>query len=98
MDTRNQEIDVVEVYHGSLNSAQVRIGEIFKPAIQQNADSIIVFHNHPSGDPSPSAEDISLTKEMINAGKLIDIEVKDHIIIGSPNNYKSLKEAGLISS
>ncbi len=98
MDSRNQEIGVVEVYHGSLNSAQVRIGEIFKPAIQQNADSIIVFHNHPSGDPSPSTEDISLTKAMIDAGKLIDIGVADHIIIGSPNNYKSLKLSGLISS
>jgi DNA repair protein RadC len=97
LDTKNQEIGVVEVYHGSLNSTQVRIGEIFKPAIQQNADSIIVFHNHPSGDPSPSPEDISITKAMIDAGKLIDISVVDHIIIGSPNNFKSLKEAGLIS-
>jgi DNA repair protein RadC len=98
MDTRNQEIDVVEVYHGSLNSTQVRIGEIFKPAIQQNADSIIVFHNHPSGDPSPSSEDISITKAMIDAGKLINICVLDHIIIGTPNKFKSLKESGLISS
>jgi len=98
MDTKNQEIDVVEVYHGSLNSTQVRIGEIFKPAIQQNADSIIVFHNHPSGDPSPSSEDISITKAMIDAGKLINICVLDHIIIGTPNKFKSLKESGLISS
>ncbi|MFC1936168.1 DNA repair protein RadC, partial [Chloroflexota bacterium] len=78
LNTRNQVLDIVELYHGSLNTSMVRVGEVFKAAVRRNAASILVVHNHPSGDPSPSTEDVVLTKALIEAGKLLDIEVLDH--------------------
>jgi DNA repair protein RadC len=94
LDTRNRVIDTVEIYRGSLNSSPVRVAELFKPAIQRNAAAIILSHNHPSGDPSPSPEDISLTRTIVQAGKLMDIDCLDHLIIGS-GRFVSLKEKGL---
>lgn len=94
LDTRNNIIQKDQVYRGSVNSSQVRISEIFKGAIRRNATSIIIAHNHPSGDPSPSPEDIALTKAVIQAGRLLDIEVLDHIVVGH-QKYASLKEKGL---
>jgi DNA repair protein RadC len=94
LNTRNQVMDVVEVYRGSVNSAQVRIAELFRPAIQRNAPAIILAHNHPSSDVSPSREDISLTRSIVEAGKLIDIGVLDHLIV-SASRYTSLKERKL---
>ena len=91
LNTRNQVMDVVEVYRGSVNSAQVRIAELFRPAIRYNAPAIILAHNHPSSDVSPSREDISLTRSIAEAGKLIDIGVLDHLIV-STSRYTSLKE------
>jgi len=85
---------VAEVYRGTLNSSVVRVGEVFTPAVRRNAASVLVVHNHPSGDPSPSPEDIRITKEMVSAGKLLQIEVLDHLIIGQ-GKYVSLKERGL---
>jgi DNA repair protein RadC len=82
------------VYKGSLNSSMVRIAEIFRAAIEAPAAAIIVAHNHPSGDPSPSPEDIRVTKQIVEAGKLLDIELLDHLIIGN-GRYISLKERGL---
>ena len=90
LDTRNKLIKIVEIYRGSLNSSFIRIGEIFRDAIRASAASIIVVHNHPSGDPTPSPEDIAVTREIVAAGKLLDIEVLDHIIIGK-NKSVSLK-------
>jgi DNA repair protein RadC len=72
----------------------IRVGEIFREAIKQNAASVIVVHNHPSGDPSPSPDDVAVTRMMIEAGKLLDISIHDHIIIGQ-NRFISLKERGL---
>jgi DNA repair protein RadC len=72
----------------------VRVGELFRAAIQRNAASIIVVHNHPSGDPTPSPEDIALTKSIVQAGKLLDIDLIDHLVIGQ-NKYVSMKERGL---
>ncbi len=72
----------------------MRVSEVFKEAVRSNAAAIIVAHNHPSGDPSPSAEDIAVTKTLSNAGKLLDIELLDHIVIAQ-NRYVSLKERGL---
>jgi DNA repair protein RadC len=95
VDTRNRVIDWVEVYHGSLNSSMVRVAELFKPAIQRNAAAIIMSHNHPSGDPTPSPEDINLTRAVVQAGKLMDIDVLDHLVIGSGGRFVSLKERGL---
>lgn len=94
LDTRSRVMHVAEVYHGCLNASTVRIGEVFKAAVQQNAASILVAHNHPSQDPTPSAEDISVTRNIVQAGKLMDINVLDHLIIGL-NRWVSLKEKGL---
>jgi DNA repair protein RadC len=94
LDTRNRVINVEKLYVGSLNSSTVRVGEIFRSAIQRAAASIIVLHNHPSGDPTPSPEDIALTRSVVQAGKLLDIEVLDHLVIGI-GKYVSLKERGL---
>jgi DNA repair protein RadC len=94
LDTRNRIMSIEKIYSGSLNSSMVRVGELFKAAIQQSSASIIVAHNHPSGDPSPSPEDIALTKAIVQAGKLLDIEVLDHLIIGQ-GRFLSLKEKSL---
>lgn len=94
LDTRNKLIKIVEIYRGSLNSSFIRIGEVFRDSIRASAASIIVVHNHPSGDPTPSPEDIAVTKEIVAAGKLLDIEVLDHIIIGK-NKSVSLKSKNL---
>jgi len=95
LNTRNQLMGIVDVYQGSLNSAQVRIGEVFKPAVQRQAASIIVVHNHPSADPSPSPDDVVVTRALVQAGNLLDITVIDHIIIGGTEGWVSLKERGL---
>lgn len=94
LDTRNRVIAVVPVYKGSLNSSMVRVGELFREAIQRSAASIIIVHNHPSGDPAPSPEDAALTRAAVQAGKLMDIEVLDHLVIGQ-GSYVSMKEKGL---
>lgn len=94
LDIRNRFIDVVEVYRGSLNTSQVRVGELFRSAIRRNAAALIVIHNHPSGDPTPSPDDIAITRAIVQAGKLLDIEVLDHLVIGR-GTFISLKERGL---
>ncbi len=94
VDTRHRMLDVVEVYHGSLNSSLVRVGEVFKPALQRNAAAILVAHNHPSGDPDPSPEDVHVTRSIIEAGKILDVNLVDHLVIGL-SRWVSLKEKGL---
>ena len=94
LDTRNRLITIDRLYQGSLNSSTVRVGELFRSAIQKNGAAIIVVHNHPSGDPAPSPEDINLTRSVVQAGKLLDIEVLDHLVIGK-GRHISLKERGL---
>ena len=94
LDVRNRVLDIVEVYQGSLNTSQVRVGELFKAAIRRNAAAIIIVHNHPSGDPTPSPDDIAITRAIAQAGKLLDIEVLDHLVIGG-GRYISLKERGI---
>jgi DNA repair protein RadC len=94
LDTRNRAIGIVPLYQGSLSTAVVRVGEIFREAVRQNAAAIIVLHSHPSGDPSPSPEDVSSTKAIVSTGKVLDIEVLDHLIVGG-SSYVSLKERGL---
>lgn len=94
-DTRNRWISTEKIYKGSLNSSTVRIGELFRPAILRNAASILLVHNHPSGDPTPSPEDIALTRAAVQVGKLLDIDVLDHIIIGTHQNYVSFKQRNL---
>lgn len=94
LDRRNRVLAIVEVYKGSVNSSQVRVGELFKEAIRANASAIIVTHNHPSGDPTPSPDDVAVTRAMVQAGKLLDIDVLDHLVIGM-GKWASLKERGL---
>ena len=78
-------LDISEVYHGSLNSSTVRVGELFKPALERNAAALVASHNHPSADPSPSPEDVAVTRAIVQAGKLLDVEVIDHIVVGLIN-------------
>ena len=86
---------VFELSHGNVNSSIVSVREMFQKALLANAVSIIVMHNHPSGDPTPSREDIQVTKRMVDAGQLLGVQVLDHIIIGRPG-YSSLKEKGYV--
>ena len=94
LNTKNQVLKTHLVYVGSLNSATVRVGEVFREAIRLNAAAIIVAHNHPSGDPTPSPEDVGVTRQMVEAGKLLGIDVLDHLVICQAR-YVSLKERGL---
>lgn len=94
LDTRNKVTSIEKLYVGSLNASTVRVAEVFRPAIQRCAAAVIVVHNHPSGDPTPSPEDVSLTRALVQAGKLLDISVLDHLVIGH-NRWISLKERGL---
>jgi DNA repair protein RadC len=94
LDTKNRVLDTNRVYQGSLNTSLIRVGEIFRDAIRANCASLIVLHNHPSGDPTPSPEDVAVTKQIVEAGKLLDIDVLDHLIIGR-QRFVSLKERGL---
>jgi DNA repair protein RadC len=95
LDTRNRVLGrPQEIYHGSLNTSLIRVGELFREAIKVNAAALIVAHNHPSGDPSPSPEDVAVTRAVVEAGKLLDIEVLDHLVIGR-HRFVSLKERGL---
>ncbi|MCD2346854.1 DNA repair protein RadC [Clostridium guangxiense] len=96
MDTKNQPISINIVSIGSLNSSIVHPREVFKVAILSNAASILIFHNHPSGNTEPSQEDINITKRLKEAGNLLGIELLDHIIIGSEGKYCSLKENGTL--
>lgn len=94
LDTKNRVQAISTVYIGSLNSSVIRVGELFKEAIRRNSASLIVVHNHPSGDPAPSPEDLAVTREIISAGKLLDVEVLDHLVIGR-GRFVSLREYGL---
>ena len=94
LDTRNHVLDISEIYRGSVNMSQVRVGEVFKAAIRRNATAVIVVHNHPSGDPTPSPDDVAVTRAFVQAGKLVDVDVLDHLIIGR-GRFTSMKERGL---
>ena len=90
LDTKNRVICTQVIAHGGLNACYVRIADVFKTAILSNAHCIIVAHNHPSGETMPSAEDIKLTRDLIAAGKLLDIELLDHIIYADTITQRSL--------
>ncbi len=91
LDSKNHVIENQVRYRGTVNSSVLRIAEIFRPAIACNSPGIIVCHNHPSGDPEPSPEDIKTTEQLVEAGKILQIELVDHIIIGS-HCFKSMKD------
>ena len=94
LDTKNFVLRIVLIYAGSLNTAVVRVGEVFREAIRANSAALILAHNHPSGDPTPSPEDVRVTEMIVEAGALLDVNVLDHLVIGR-NRYVSLKERGL---
>jgi len=96
LNSKNHLISIYEVYKGNVNASTIRISELFRNAVRENCPAVIVIHNHPSGDPEPSSDDITATEHMIKGGKTLDIEVLDHIIIGD-HKFVSLKERGIIS-
>jgi len=95
LNTKNEISGIFTVSTGSLNTSIVHPREVFKRAMLQNAASIIICHNHPSGDPAPSAEDVSITKRLYDAGKILGIELLDHVVVGN-DKCISLKEMGVI--
>lgn len=94
LDTKHRVLATRTVYQGSANEATVRVGELFRDAIRHNAVAIVLVHNHPSGDPTPSSADVSLTVDVVEAGRLLDITVVDHLVIGQ-GRHVSLKRLGL---
>jgi len=94
LDTKNQVLAISQLYKGSVNTSLIKVSELFREAVRENCPALVVVHNHPSGDPTPSPEDIKITEQIVKAGKLLDIEVLDHLIIGH-QRYVSLKERGL---
>jgi DNA repair protein RadC len=94
LDVKSQVLGLSTIYRGSLHTAWLRVGELFREAVRRNCAAIIVVHNHPSGDPTPSPDDVKITQEIVKAGELLGIEVLDHLIIGS-QRYISLKDRGL---
>jgi DNA repair protein RadC len=97
LSTRNQLLGISDVYKGNVNSAFVRASEVYRDAVRRNAPCVIVVHNHPSGDPTPSTDDIGITKHLVEAGKHLDIELLDHIVIGD-KRFTSLKQLGQMES
>ena len=96
LNTKNMVVGQRVVYQGNISSAIVRPAEVLRPAVVEAVPSIIVSHNHPSGDPTPSPEDAAITRELAQAGKLLGIELLDHVVIGG-EKFVSLKERGLMS-
>jgi len=94
LNTKNRLIATVTLYNGTVSACQVRVGEIFREAVRHNATSLILVHNHPSDDPTPSPEDVAITREIVQAGRLLDIDVLDHLVVGG-DAYTSLRERGL---
>jgi len=94
LDTKNRVLEMPTIYIGNLNTSVIRVGELFRQALRVNCAGMIVVHNHPSGDPTPSPEDVRVTERIVEAGKLLDIDVLDHLVIGW-QRYVSLKERRL---
>ncbi len=94
MNMKNRIVGVFEISHGSVSASIVTPREVFQKALLANAVSIILMHNHPSGDSTPSREDVEITKRLVEAGKIVGVEVLDHIIVG--DQYSSLKEKGYV--
>lgn len=94
LDTRNRLLGSETIYVGSLNASHIRVAEVYRDAVKRNCAAIIVAHNHPSGDPSPSPEDVDVTRQLIDAGNLLNIELLDHLIIGQ-QRFVSMRERGL---
>lgn len=94
LNTRNQVLRTVEVYKGTVNPVTVRSCEALRHAVRENCPAVIVAHNHPSGDPTPSNDDVHMTRQLLDAGRLLDVEVLDHVVIGR-RGFVSMKERKL---
>ncbi|MEA2632781.1 MAG: repair protein RadC [Chloroflexota bacterium] len=94
LDTKNHVLRVATVFQGNVSSSLVRVGELFRDAVRLNAAGVILVHNHPSGDPTPSPDDLHLTAEALAAGRLLDIQLLDHLVIGH-DAYVSLRDRGV---
>ena len=94
LNTHHRLIGMEDVYKGFVNSTSIRVGELFRPAIRVNATAVAFAHNHPSGSKEPSAEDVSVTRALVQAGKLLETQVLDHLILGH-GGWTSLKQKGL---
>jgi DNA repair protein RadC len=94
LDTKNHVLRVATVYQGNVSASLVRVGELFRDAVRLNAAGVILVHNHPSGDPTPSPDDLHLTAEALAAGRLLDIQLLDHLVIGH-DAYVSLRDRGV---
>lgn len=95
LNTKNTVTGMVTVYAGNLAGSPVRVGEVFREAVRRQSAAMVVVHNHPSGDPSPSAEDLRITRELAEAGRLLDIELLDHLVIGH-GRWLSLRSLGAL--
>ena len=98
LNTKNQVQAVTTVYRGNVNATQVRVAELFRDAVRRNCPAVVAVHNHPSGDPTPSRDDIRLTQDLVRAGALLDIELLDHIVLAAGNRHVSLRGEGLLDN
>ena len=94
LDVKHQVIGVETLYIGNTSGSSVRVGEVFRDALRLNAAAIVIAHNHPSGDPSPSSEDVRLTAELGSAGRVLDVDVLDHVVLGSAGRSASMRALG----
>lgn len=94
LNTKNQVLSIQTVYQGNVSTALVRVGELFRDAVRQSAAGVILVHNHPSGDPTPSPDDLHLTAEAVAAGRILDVPVLDHLVIGH-DAFVSLRDRGV---
>ena len=94
LNVKSHVIGVELVYIGNTSGSAVRVGEVFKAAVRLNASAIVVCHNHPSGDPTPSGDDLTLTRDLAAAGRLLDIELVDHLVFGTGDRTASLRALG----
>jgi DNA repair protein RadC len=94
LNTKNVVLAMTTVYAGNLAGSSVRVGEVFRDAVRRQAAAVVVVHNHPSGDPSPSADDLRITAELAEAGRLLDIELLDHVVVGA-TGWVSIRSLGV---
>jgi DNA repair protein RadC len=94
LNTKNVVTAVVTVYAGNLTGSSVRVGEVFRDAVRRQAAAMVVVHNHPSGDPTPSADDLRITAELADAGRMLDIELLDHVVLGAAS-WVSIRSLGM---
>ncbi len=95
LNVKNYVLDITKLYRGTVNTSPIRIGEVYRQALLHNASAVIVAHNHPSGDCTPSRDDINVTKELSEAGRLLDVDFLDHIVVAA-GDYVSCREKGII--